>query len=210
MVYQLPSNLHEAEEQLFNSIQAFYTAKSTGRISVNLKFEGLKLLPLSYRLLERSMSMTENVYFLWPDAGAAALAKNQYSQTSSRIYSFKDFISTHADDLDSPIVLAVEPKHFDYEEFESVANCVNGLLIMLNGQFDDSSVGIGSVGRERRKGFISTWDNVYWLEPLNNGALMHQYSSDWSLYRSDPDGYRLAQSFTSKPSQEEIIEHLSF
>ena len=52
---------------------------------------------------------------------------------------------------------------------------------MVNGKLDDASVGIGSVARERRKAFISKWDNIYWLEPLEKGALMHSHGDNWNL-----------------------------
>ena len=61
---------------------------------------------------------------------------------------------------------------------------------MLNGRLEDAAVGIGSVARERRKGFVASWQQAYWLQPLEGGALMRCFPDDWRLYRQDPDGYR--------------------
>ena len=69
------------------------------------------------------------------------------------------------------ILVAVSPQHYDYEEFEALCKNVNCKVIMINGKLDDAAVGIGSVARERRKAFVSKWVNIYWLEPLVNGAL---------------------------------------
>ena len=62
---------------------------------------------------------------------------------------------------------------------------------MLNGRLEDAAVGIGSVARERRKGFCGIWQQAYWLQPLEGGALLRSYPDDWHLFRQDSDGYRL-------------------
>ena len=79
-------------------------------------------------------------------------------------------------------------------------------MIMINGKLDDSAVGIGSVARERRKNFISKWQNIYWLEPITKGVLFHCYPEDWKLFRLDNDGYRFFKKFDKKPSSDDLFE----
>ena len=70
---------------------------------------------------------------------------------------------------------------------------------MLNGRLEDAAVGIGSVARERRKGFVASWQQAYWLQPLEGGALMRCFPDDWRLYRQDPDGYRQLEVLPERP-----------
>jgi hypothetical protein len=70
-------------------------------------------------------------------------------------------------------------------------------------------VGIGSVARERRKGFMAVWQSAYTLQPLAAAALRHAYPERWQLYRLDPDGYRAVGSFEKRPAPEELDEALT-
>ena len=84
-----------------------------------------------------------------------------------------------------------------------------GSMVMLNGRLEDAAVGIGSVARERRRGFVSSWQQAYWLQPLEGGALMRMFPDDWSLYRLDDDGYRQLASMESRPDPEQIAALLA-
>jgi hypothetical protein len=73
---------------------------------------------------------------------------------------------------------------------------------MLNGSLEDAAVGIGSVARERRRGFLSQWQPAYALQPLDGSALRFAFPGPWELYRQDPDGFRLAATFEQRPDLE--------
>ena len=75
---------------------------------------------------------------------------------------------------------------------------------MLNGRLEDAAVGIGSVARTRRRGFIASWQQAYWLEPIVGGALMRAYPEEWMLFRADEDGYRYVTGFEQRPDAEAI------
>jgi hypothetical protein len=38
-------------------------------------------------------------------------------------------------------------------------------VVLLNGRLEDAAVGVGTVGRERRKGFLGEWQSAYALIP---------------------------------------------
>ena len=59
-----------------------------------------------------------------------------------------------------------------------------GTHYSLNPKFEDANIGIGSVIRERRKNFVKTWKNIYFLQPLNKAALMHIYPSFDEVFTS--------------------------
>ena len=81
--------------------------------------------------------------------------------------------------------------------------------MLLNSRLEDAAVGIGSVARQRRKGFMSTWQSAFHLEPFLQGALMQEHQQQWELFRQDPDGYRWVKQFEARPDQEQIDEALA-
>ena len=105
--------------------------------------------------------------------------------------------------------MLVAPTPADYEEVEQVCAQHRGPVVLLNGRLEDAAVGIGSVARERRKGFLSGWQSAYALIPTADGALRRLYPDDWQLYRRDADGYRLAASFETRPDPEQQAEALA-
>ena len=208
MSKRLPKDLAEAESQIFSCISQFIKSNPADRISINLKLEGLRLMPLVIRFFNNLKDNNIKSILLWPDAGATALAKRDAPEIEDYIKSFKDIKKLNNNEFNEYLFIAISPQHYDYQEFESLCTTYTNRIIMINGKLDDSSVGIGSVARKRRKVFISKWENIYWLEPLHKGALMHSYPEDWSLFRSDSDGYRFVKGFKEKPNEELIFESL--
>jgi hypothetical protein len=83
------------------------------------------------------------------------------------------------------VLLAVAPTAADYEAFERLGERHSGSVVMVNGRLEDAAVGIGSVARERRRGFVATWTSAYALIPVDGGALRQATPGSWELYRSD-------------------------
>jgi len=107
-------------------------------------------------------------------------------------------------DAGADVLLLVAPGPPDYEVVEAIAGAHRGALVLLNGRLEDAGVGIGSVARERRRGFLSVWCSAYSLQPLAGAALAHAHPGPWRLYRLDPDGYRPLQTFDDRPTAEDI------
>ncbi|WP_320667717.1 DUF1995 family protein [Prochlorococcus sp. MIT 1307] len=208
MIQNLPGTLLEAEKQFYDSLFASLECNYSSRISIDLKLEGLRLMPVAFRLFKKLNTANIKPFLLWPDAGATALAKRDEPEISQYIKSFKEAFQKEFLDKSEKLLIAVSPQHYDYEEFEKLSNQYHGRIIMLNGKLDDAAIGIGSVARERRRLFISKWKNVYWLEPLSKGALMHVYPNTWNLYRQTSSGYLFKKSYDSKPNPDIIFESL--
>jgi hypothetical protein len=81
-------------------------------------------------------------------------------------------------------------------------------VVLLNPALEDAAVGIGSVARQRRRGFLSLWQAAYALIPQGGSALRRAFPGPWELYRLDPDGYRPAAQFEQKPDGEQQAEAL--
>jgi hypothetical protein len=108
-----------------------------------------------------------------------------------------------ADGGSGGVLLLLAPSPSDYEEVEQVCALHRGAVVLLNGNLEDAAVGIGSVARQRRKGFLSGWQSAYALIPTGDGALKRACPGAWELYRRDPDGFRFVSKFDHKPDAEE-------
>ncbi len=206
MSNQLPRDLREAERFMLDSLLMNLNTNSDKRLSLDLRFEGLRLMPVVIRLCQSLSDNNIKTLLCWPDAGATALAKNKYSDFANIIFSFKELKGKSINEYQNKLLICVSPQPYDYVEFSALVEGSENRIVMLNGKLEDGAVGIGSVGRERRKGFVSSWNNIFWVQPLSNGALMKCYPNDWSVFRLDPDGYRYIRDFKNKPSPETLAE----
>jgi hypothetical protein len=203
----LPPDLRSAEVQMLEALDAALAAAPAGRWTVELRFEGLKLLPLALRLLRARHPGHPPARLLFPDAGATALAQRDASDLAGAIGSLRDqrrLQEASAEGGSSGLLIVAGPAAADYEAFEPICAAHRGPLALLNGSLEDAAVGIGSVARQRRRGFLSTWRTAYALLPLRGGALRLAFPGEWELYRRDPDGYRQASSFERRPDAEQV------
>jgi hypothetical protein len=208
----LPADLRSAEREALTALLAALAEEPRGRWTVELRFEGLKLLPLALRLLAALDPAQRPVRLLFPDAGAAALARRDAPELAPHLGALGDQLRRQEQTPDPSVddlLVVVEPAQAEYAEVERICQAHRGGLVLLNGRLEDAAVGIGSVARERRRGFLSTWRPAYALQPLERGALRFACPGPWQLYRLDPDGYRAVASFEQKPDAELQAEALS-
>jgi hypothetical protein len=218
----LPPDLRTAEAEALASLRSALAGDSRGRWTMELRFEGLRLLPVVLRLAGALESGGLSLRLLFPDAGAAALARRDGPELAERIATFNDHLrmrgespaASPANDDDGTssggpgdsapeVLILVGASQADYGSVESVCQAHAGRVVLVNPGLEAGAVGIGSVGRERRRGFLAQWEAAYALIPLAGSALRRAHPLDWELYRLDPDGYRLAASFDHRPDGEE-------
>jgi hypothetical protein len=205
----LPADLLTAEAQLQGAVVAALASGVSRRWSANLRFENLRILPVALRLARALLAKDCSVLIVWPDAGAAALARRDADDLSAITLDFNQLKRKESSTPDTRVLLAVGPQPSDYDDFEAVCDGHAGPVVMLNGRLEDAAVGIGSVARERRRGFVATWQQAYWLQPLDGGALLRSYPETWQLFRLDPDGYRPLSIFETRPDPETIAAVLA-
>lgn len=200
----LPPDLRSAEAEVLAAIQAALSGGAKGLWTVELRFEGLRILPLALRLQAALSPSLPSLRLLCPDAGATALAQRDSPDFAVSIASLRDQMRLQqADGGSEGVLLLVAPSPADYDEVEQVCALHRGAVLLLNGSLEDAAVGIGSVARERRKGFLSGWQCAYALIPSGDGALRRACPDPWELYRCDPDGYRFVVHFDQKPDAEQ-------
>ena len=207
MKNKLPSDLKEAELNVYESIQSYFLSNSEKSfLSVNLKFEGLRINPIIFRLSHKLTNLQYDNILLWADAGGAALAKRDNPELANKIYTFKEFINST--ELLNSLLIVCSPQPYDIEIFEKVCLHTNSSIIMINGKLEDPIVGIGSVGREMRKRFAEKWKVLYFVQPLSMGALLKKFPNDWELFKLNSNGYSFVKSFDKRPDDETIILNL--
>ena len=203
----LPSDLNEAEQNLYDSVSNYlikFSDKSF--LSLSLRFEGLRINPIIFRLSKRLVEDKFENILLWADAGGAALAKRDNPELANKIFTFKEFLNS-SNYLNSLLIVS-SPQPYDIDMFEQVCSHTNSSVIMVNGKLEDPIVGIGSVGREMRKRFSDKWKTIYYVQPLSMGALLKKYPLDWELFKLEKDGYSFVKSFDNRPDDETIILNL--
>ena len=205
-MFSLPSDLNKALEDMDESV-LFSTNNNNLRFIIELKFEGLKFNKIGSRLFNL-LSKTNNTYLTYSDPGAVALAQRDFNEIKDKIFTFKSFTnSKHITESDS-FLISMLPQPYDFDTFEPMCERFIGKHFSLNPKFEDANIGIGTVIRERRKNFVKTWENIYFLQPLNQGALMHVYPNNWSLFKEKDQKYYFVKDFENKPDNETIFINL--
>ena len=216
----LPADLRQAESQALLALHSALASGKKGRWIVELRFEGLKVLPLALRLATQLREGQPALKVLFADAGATALARRDGEALAPLIASLAEHrrlrepapsqaAGAPAEELAAPLLLLVQPSPSDYELVEAICGAHPATVVLLNPTLEDGAVGIGSVARARRKGFLAQWQEAYTLRPFADGALRRAHPGEWELYRLDPDGFRLAGGFARKPNAEEQAAVLS-
>jgi hypothetical protein len=206
----LPPDLRSAEAETLTAVRSALAAEPRGRWTVEWRFEGLRLLAPALRLAGDLLTETgRGGRLLFADEGAAALARRESEILAPRIASFGDERRRQGEAGGEGLLLLVAPSQAEYDLVEALCAAHRGAVLLLNPNLEDAAVGIGSVARQRRKGFLSTWQTAYALLPDAESALRRAHPGEWELYRLDPDGYRLVRSFERRPDGESRAEALA-
>ena len=206
-MFVLPKDLNKAIEDMENSVLNSLDSEDS-RLIIEFKFEGIKFNRICFKLFNLLEKNNNSVYLTYSDPGAVALAQRDYKEIKEKIFTFKSFTnSSHISESNS-ILISMLPQPYDFDSFEPMCENFLGKHISINPKFEDANIGIGTVIRERRKNFVKTWTNIYFIQPLNNGALMHISPNNWALFKEKDNKYYFVKDFDSKPDNETIFINL--
>ena len=205
-MFVLPNDLNKAIEDMEKSVLNSLDSDNS-RLIIEFKFEGIKFNRISFKLFNL-LATNNTVYLTYSDPGAVALAQRDYKEIKDKIFTFKSFTNSKHISESNSILISMLPQPYDFDTFEPMCENFKGKHFSLNPKFEDANIGIGSVIRERRKNFVNTWNNAYFLQPLNNGALMHIYPNNWALFKQKESKYFFVKDFPSKPDNETIFINL--
>ena len=209
-MFSLPKDLNTVKSDIQEVIEKNLINIECPRLTIEIKFEGIKFNNIGFKVVEILSGYDDNkdIYLTYADQGAVALAQRDNPDIKEKIFTFKSFMeSKHISELNS-IMVSMLPQPYDFDSFEPMTEKYCGKHISINPKFEDANIGIGSVIRERRRNFVNTWQNLYYLQPLENGALMHFYHDNWLLFKQQNNKYFFIKDFDSKPDKEDIYVNL--
>ena len=200
----LPADLSTAVQQCCDALAGALEESQARLWRADFRFEGLKLLPIVARLDAHLSTQDAAACVVFPDMGAAALARRDLDLPAQRCGTFADVCAGRCGG-GAGLFIAVAPTAAEFDAFATFCKAVAAApVVMLNGDLEDAAVGIGSVARERRRSFLSGWRVAYGLYPLDGAALRRAHPGPWELYREDNDGYRAVKGFDERPDAEAI------
>lgn len=154
-----------------------------------------------------------SVQVVFPDAGAAALAKRDWGeQVNARhlLVGIEQYKSRGDDDT---AVMLVVPRASEVDDLGAVVDGAGDApVIMINPDLVDMGVtGLSLNARRLRTAVIDTFDNVFYLRVFGWGVLYRCYSGKWSVWVDDsnePNGFRFVDASDKKPSNDELDDIL--
>ncbi len=211
---QLPNSLEEAVEQAKQATQAAL-ADGYKLIQIELVFPEIELEAQSIAqqlipVLEESGSQLK---VLFPDTGAAALARRDWGQTSFRVSD----IGTSRSPVDSRVqdddqqFLVVSPSPVEVSQVEKLSQLAGDRpVILLNPRLEDVAIiGIGYAARQLRERLINKIESCYYLRPLEGAALYRCYPSMWEIWLEIDGQYQLIAQQPTKPVGDELDQILA-
>ncbi|MGL5033527.1 MAG: DUF1995 family protein [Microcystaceae cyanobacterium] len=200
------------EEAIAAALLASQRALDDGhrRLQVELVMPEIALqaqpLALQFTALFKNYGLGLRVLF--PDTGAAALARRDWGETS---FSVSDLGSRNTP-LEIKLAatdeayLVVSPSAVEVQTVEKLCNLAGDRpVVLLIPQLEDVSiVGIGYAARQLRDRFLGTLLSAYYLRPLDEAIVLRSYPSLWQVYVEKNEEYELIAEESQKPLGEAL------
>ncbi len=198
MTTELPTTLETAITQACAATQAAIVAGCT-RMQVEILLPELKPMPVAEQFLPAFAEYGANLKVLFPDAGAAALARRDWGELPYVVRGIGE-LQAEVQPEDKLFVL-VAPTAVEVPDVEKICDQVGDRpLILLNPRLEDVSVvGIGYAARQLRTRFLSLFEPCYYLRPLEQAAVLRAYPSLWQVWLEAETGYQLLTEVPEKP-----------
>ncbi len=198
----IPTTIPAATEQAKLATKAALDA-GISRLQIEMAIPELKHQPIAEQFLELFSDLQLKVLF--PDAGAAALARRDWNNPDITIRGLGELIQTV--DPDDDLYLVVNPSAVEVGKVEALCNEALGQpVVLLNPQLEDVAVvGIGYAARQLRDRFLSQIETCYYVRPIDEGVVYRAYPGPWQIWREiAPDEYEHVQDLPNRPSGEDI------
>lgn len=163
-------------------------------------------LGLEFTALFQDYGASLNVIF--PDTGAAALARRDWGETDFRISDLGSRyipIDQKISDEDQAF-LVVSPSSVEVLSVEKLCDLAGDRpVVLLIPQLEDVSiVGIGYAARQIRERFLKTLETSYYFRPLEETLVLRAYPSLWQVYLEKEGVYELIAEVPEKPLGEAL------
>lgn len=150
----------------------------------------------------------KGVKVLFPDTGAAALAKRNWGDRPFQVTDLGSRYTTVESQIsaEDQIFIVACPSSVEVERAEKLSQLAGDRpVIYLIPQLEDvAMVGIGLTARKIRDRFISNIYSCYYLRPIDGGAILRCHPSSWQVWLQKESGYELATELSTKPMGEDL------
>jgi hypothetical protein len=201
----IPTTLEDAIAQSKTATQAALDS-GFGRISLEIVVPeiALQAQAIALEFTQLFASFGSGLKVLFPDTGAAALARRDWGETEFKVADLGSRLSSVETRVteDDKLFLVVSPSSVEVAQVEKLCNLAGDRpVVLLLPQLEDVSVvGIGYAARQLRERFISTIETAYYYKPIGGGAILRSYPSAWEIQlEREGGGYELIASEPTKP-----------
>ncbi|MEN9247371.1 MAG: DUF1995 family protein [Gloeomargarita sp. GMQP_bins_69] len=199
----LPQTLPEAIAQAQRAAQQAIVAGET-RLLVELWLPEVKPMALGWAFMQAFEAWGEHGRVVFPDAGAAALARRDWGEVPWRLETLRE---PHHPTDQGVVVIAPDPAAVT--EVRLLVETAPCPVILLNPRLEDAAtVGIGYAGRRLRREFLQTLVTAYHLRPVEGGAVLRRYPDPWQVWRETLEGDYQAVGETATNPDPETLERL--
>ncbi|MBD2194061.1 MULTISPECIES: DUF1995 family protein [Calothrix] len=206
---ELPKSLEEAIAQSRVATQAALADGQT-RLQVEFLFPELKFMLVAEDYLPVFAEYGSGLKVFFADAGAAALARNQWKDAAFKITDIgtgrANAPSTKIKPEDE-IFLFIAPTSVEVPQMEKLmAEIGDRPVIFLNPRLEDYGVvGLGYAARQVRQRFIGNIESCYYLRPVDDQtAVFRCYPGQWSVWVEKGDEYQKIAELATKPSGDDL------
>ncbi len=204
---QLPTTL---EDSIALAQTAALAAIADGcqRITIEIAIPELKSMNLARQFIEAFSDRGNTLKVLFPDTGAAALAKRNWADLNFKIDDLGSSRSPIVDKIqaEDQIFIAIEPSAVEVAQVEQLCNAAGDrpVILFLPKLEDAAIVGIGYAARQLRDRFLTTLTCAYYIKPLETAALYRCYPAQWQVWEERSDDYVLLAESPQKPVGDEL------
>jgi hypothetical protein len=200
---QLPNSLEEAAQQ---AIAATFTAIEQGhsRLLVDLRFPELKPMPIARYFADAWQDRYGQAWqALFPDAGAAALARRDWADLDISMRGVNE--GRAAIGADDKAFLLVAPSSIEVDRVEKLLQLAGDRpFLLLNPRLENSEVGLGLSARKMRERFLATFEVCYYVQPLEQGALCRCYPQPWQVWQQGEVEMSMLAESDQRPSSDDL------
>lgn len=206
---ELPKDLNEAIAQ---SRTATSAALSDGKtlLQVELVFPeiALQAQSIAAQFVPEFEEMYSGVKVLFPDTGAAALARRDWGKTEFKVTDLGSSRTPVEDKIEpeDQLFLLVNPAAVEVPQVEKLYIAAGDRpVIILNPRLEDvATIGIGYAGRQLRDRFLNKIESCYYIRALENAVLFRCYPQSWQVWLSKNDDYELISETAQKPVGDDL------
>ena len=211
---ELPKTLEEAIAQAKEATQSALNDGCT-RLQVELVFPeiALQAQSIAQQFIPLFEEYGSGLKVLFPDTGAAALARRDWGEVPFKISD----IGTSRSPIENKIqaedkaFLLIAPSSVEVAQVEALCNLAGTRpCVLLNPQLEDLYiVGIGMAARKLRERFLSTIEPCYYLRPIDQAAILRSYPGLWQVWLEIEDEYQLIAEEPQRPAGEALDQILA-